>query len=501
MRNIWKIAVAFTLVLGFGGALAQAQLITGNTAAFGCGPISTSDFASGAITHQFYPDGAGGSNCPDNPINHHNGRGLAVGGTEVFYTELDEVNPGVPAPGFGGSEFIHVANFNAGVGSGDTRLLANPRSGSGIQDLTFANSILYVLTGYDTQVPIVYGLNLLTGAVVKPGVTIERVGDVDDSVDGFAVLPNGNFLMNNKATSCIYSEYSSADGHFIGNTIQVVPPACDSCGPAQCTGVDTDGTSLYFMTDFTGIVRTDLLGNKNGYNSFDGPGGENFIEDISLVHPVTTITDVGHAHLFFTIKNNDDINTAFDIRTELFKCQPNVIPCDTSTATLLGTGLKRCIPTTGAGAIVRNLPGSNIDVPFSPATLSESLVPGDVLAFRVSTRIGTNTDDTKCALSVHSNAVGLRLYYDSAPGDPSQFPLTISPNPSQSYYLHSDGGTCTNTNFLTDSVGVTTRFLSTVAPVATIPRCKDVGTLDFNKPTPGANPFVIFSTWTLPPQP
>jgi hypothetical protein len=369
--------------------------------------------------------------------------------------------------------------------------------GFGIQDLTFSNSILYVLTGYDTQVPIVYGLNLVTGAVIKGPVTIAQPAATDRGVDGFAVLPNGNFLMNDGDTSCIYREYSSVDGHLIGNTINV--PGFNGF----CTGVDTDGTSLYFLTDFNSITRTNFLGTMTGFNTISGTfddDDEIKIEDISLVHPVTKITDVGHAHLFFAITNTDDINTAFDIQTELLKCAPNVTPCDTTTATVLGTGLKRCVPTTGVGAIVRNIPGTNVDVPFSPATLSEPLVSGVVLAFRISTRIGTNADNSKCALSTHSNATNLRLYYDST-GSPSNFALTIAPNPSQNFYLHSDGGTCSNGVVNTDSVGVTTRFLDNIAPTASVPRCKNSGLIDFNKPTLAANPFIIFSTWTLAPQP
>jgi len=485
MRNTWKIALAFTLVLGLRGALAQAQLITGNTSAFGGGPIYTWDFATANIAPlgSFVPFGA--------TVDLANGRGLAIGGTEVFYTELTGTT------GFGPTDVIRVVPLNNGAGGAQIRTLPNPRSGSGIQDLTFSNSILYALTGYDTQVPIVYGLNLSTGAVIKGPVTIAQPAGTNLGLDGFAVLPNGNFLMNDGDASCIYREYSSVDGHLIGNTINV--PG----GPGFCTGVDTDGVSLYFLTDFNSITKTDLAGTPIDFNLITGTFDDNDeikIEDISLVHPVTTITDLGHGHLFFAITNTDDINTAFDIQTELLKCAPNVTPCNTATATVLGTGLKRCVPTTGAGAIVRNIPGTNVDVPFSPATISEPLVSGDVLAFRISTRIGTNSDNTKCALSTHSNATNLRLYYDSV-GSPSNFALTIAPNPSQNFYLHSDGGTCSNGVITTDSVGVTTRFLNNIAPTAAVPRCKNSGPIDFNKPTLNANPFIIFSTWTLPPQP
>src|SRR6185295_8333455 len=110
-------AVAFSLLVGLGGALANAQpQITGNTAAFGCGPISTSDFTTGLVTHSFIPDGAGGAGCvpPAPPADMPNGRGLAVGGTEIFYTELTCAGLASPPcrPGFGPTDKIRVVPFN-----------------------------------------------------------------------------------------------------------------------------------------------------------------------------------------------------------------------------------------------------------------------------------------------------------------------------------------------------------------------------------------------------
>ena len=120
MRNRWKVAFASTLALGLWGALAQAQpLIAGNTAAFGCGPIVTSDFGSGTTVNSFIPDGAVAANCPNfaNP----NGRGLAIGGPEVYYTELAGliINPDGTSQ-WGPTDHIHVANYNFGAGSADS---------------------------------------------------------------------------------------------------------------------------------------------------------------------------------------------------------------------------------------------------------------------------------------------------------------------------------------------------------------------------------------------
>ena len=479
MRKTWKVALAFTLALGLGGAIAQAQpLITGNVAAFGCGPILTTNFSTGLVEHSFYPFGAGGDDCSTGPINHHNGRGLTIGGLEVFYTELDETHPGDPFPGFGGSEFIHVTNYNAGVGSTtDTRLLVNPRPGSGIQNLTFSNAILYALTGYDYQDPIVYRLNYFSGSQIGDPVPIERVGFVDDSVDGFAVLPNGNFLANNMGTSCIYAEYDKTDGHFIGNIINV--PG----GPARCTGVDTDGTSLFFLTDFTAVTRTDFAGNMTGFNFFDGPGGENFVEDISLVHPVTTITDVADGHLWLGLKNSDDQGTQFDLKVELLV---NGTPVPGATA------LTRCIT-----ELTRNPSFAKDVIASFPVFPSETLVSGDVVGFRFWTRVGTDPDDTQCSGpgGSHRSAVGIKLYYDSA-NRASYIPVTIAPNPEQTFYLHSDGGPCPGGSS-DGSPGVTTQFLDDTVPAGSTPKCGVSGSVDFFF----GNVFSLIGTWSLAPLP
>src|SRR5262249_41350348 len=143
MRKILKIAAAAaSLFIGWGAAVHAQPLIAGNTAAFGCGPIETNDYILGQVVQSFTPTGAG-SPCPKTvgATFNFNGRGIAVGGEEVFYTELDE-SPGT-LPGFGPTNLIRVATFNSGAGSADTRSLPNPRPGTGIQDLTFSNGTLY----------------------------------------------------------------------------------------------------------------------------------------------------------------------------------------------------------------------------------------------------------------------------------------------------------------------------------------------------------------------
>src|SRR4029450_6282205 len=120
--------------------------------------------------------------------------------------------------------------------------------------------------------------------------------------------------------------------------------------------------------------------------------------------------DTSPARLRLGLKNSDDQGTRFDVRVVL-----------RASGAIVADGLARCV--TG---ITRN-PSSALEVavPFGPV-LPNALNPGDVLAFEVLTRIGTNTDDSKCG--GHSNAVGLRLYYDAL-SHPSRFGAEITPDP------------------------------------------------------------------------
>ncbi|HKF44386.1 MAG TPA: hypothetical protein VKG01_14890 [Thermoanaerobaculia bacterium] len=479
MRKMWKTAAAVVFALIGWEAAAHAQpLIAGNTSSFGCGPISTSDYTLGAVVQSFTPTGAGTS-CPTAPVTNNNGRGLAIGGQEVFYTELVDSSSIPGPPGFGPTDLIRVAPFNSGAGGADTRSLPNPRPGSGIQDLTFNNGTLFALTGYETDPPWVYSLNLSTGAVLTGPIAL--AGSTNPVIalpagtdsDGFAVLPNGHFLINNGDTSCIYNEYDNVTGKLVPSGTINVPGS-----PGLCTGVDTDGTSLYFFTDFENITQTDLSGNMTGFSYFD-LGGDHQIEDISLVHPVTIITDVQPAGLYFTISNTDDINTKFDLQAELLLND-----------VVIGSGIKRCVDTAGVPGtfIPRNWPGLGASIPVNLPT-DTLLVSGDVLSLRVSARLGTDSTGT-ASCGGHVSAVGLRFFYDAV-GSPSQIALTISPDPSQTLYLHSNGTTCTNA--LGESSGVTARTLSNVAPTATSPRCKEVGSMSWVS----GNAWQYFSTWYL----
>lgn len=243
------------------GALASGPLIVGNNAAFGNGPIDTYDFSTGgAPVASFVPTGASDAGS--------NGRGVEVIGSEVFYTELGS--------GFGPSDAIRVAPFNDGSGGPDSRTIANPRPTVGIQDLSASRGALYALTGYRSSPLEVFKLDPSSGAVLAGPISL--TGPATSRADGFVVLPNGNFLVNNSTASCTYNQYDGSTGELLSGTTITVP------GATSCTGVDTDGTSLFFATKHPGpgFTQTDLSGNLVAQRSTTKPS----VEDISLIHPV-----------------------------------------------------------------------------------------------------------------------------------------------------------------------------------------------------------------------
>jgi hypothetical protein len=148
----------------------------------------------------------------------------------------------------GGTDFIRIAPFNGGAGGPDIGTLPNPRPGFGVQDLAFSNGVLYVLTGYPSAALEVFGLNPLTGAVVSGPVSIAAPAASDS--DGFTVLPNGNFLINEGDDVNAYDQYNPTTGALISG-----PPIVAPVNPSA-TGVDTDGTSLFFHTNSGGFNFT-----------------------------------------------------------------------------------------------------------------------------------------------------------------------------------------------------------------------------------------------------
>jgi hypothetical protein len=109
------------------------------------------------------------------------------------------------------------------------------------------------------------------------------------------------------------------------------------------------------------------------------------------------LTSLSDLRVWLGLKNSDDQGTNFDVRVEVFKNN-----------TLVSSGLTQCV--TG---VTRNASkAKEIAVPIDP--FSQTLFNGtvDVLFVKILTRIGTNASGASCG--GHSNAVGLRLYFDAA---------------------------------------------------------------------------------------
>ncbi len=121
---------------------------------------------------------------------------------------------------------------------------------------------------------------------------------------------------------------------------------------------------------------------------------------------LSTLEDL---HVWLGLKNSDDQGTRFDVRAELYK-----------NGTLIASGETHCIQ-----GITRNANNALESVvtfePFAAQTF-DGLT--DVLSLKVLTRIGTNGSGGFCG--GHSNAVGLRLYFDSITR-PSRFEATFAP--------------------------------------------------------------------------
>ena len=109
-----------------------------------------------------------------------------------------------------------------------------------------------------------------------------------------------------------------------------------------------------------------------------------------------TLSALGAAQVWLGLKNSDDIGTNFDLRVEAYK-----------NGTLVTAGQTLCVQ-----GVTRNADlAKAVTVAFSPFTATTFDGVANVLSFKVLTRIGTTAAGATCG--GHSNAVGLRLYFDA----------------------------------------------------------------------------------------
>jgi hypothetical protein len=156
------------------------------------------------------------------------------------------------------------------------------------------------------------------------------------------------------------------------------------------------------------------------------------------------------------LKNSDDQGTRFDVRVEMLR--NNVV---------VASGLTRCID-----GITRNAASAReASIELNTVTVND---PADILSLRVSARIGTNPDETKCP--GHSTAAGLRMYYDSTQR-PSRIEATRALSPARNLYLH------------TSSADI----IDGAAPTSATAEFKDSTAVNFA----GGNAWKVIGTWNI----
>ena len=172
-----------------------------------------------------------------------------------------------------------------------------------------------------------------------------------------------------------------------------------------------------------------------------------------------SLTGLDPARMWIGLKNSDDQGTRFDVRAEVYKNDE-----------LVASGLTRCI-----SGVTRN-PNSALEAVIAFNTFSSvTYDAGDVMSLKISTRIGTNPNDTKCP--GHNNATGLRLYYDSTQRQ-SRFGAQLSPDPMTDFFLHTVGS-----NDVFDAV----------APINATALNKDSASIAFAF----GNPWKSVGTWSM----
>jgi hypothetical protein len=121
---------------------------------------------------------------------------------------------------------------------------------------------------------------------------------------------------------------------------------------------------------------------------------------------------LGPVKVWLGLKNSDDQGTYFDLRVDLLK-----------NGVTIATGETRDIR-----GIIRN-PSLAKGVAVTFGAISDRLDSADIVSLRIMTKV--------TASGGHSNAFGLRLYYDAVTR-PSRSGMELSPDPVKDYFLHSD---------------------------------------------------------------
>lgn len=196
---------------------------------------------------------------------------------------------------------------------------------------------------------------------------------------------------------------------------------------------------------------------------------------------LVSVPELGDAHLWVGLTSVLDQNAKFDVQVELLQ-----------DGTPVATGLARCV----GDLSTSSRRATELVVPWDEFA-APTLEVGDVLSLRVSARIGTNEDGTRCGAGrgrddAPRTSFGLRVYSGTA-AHPSGFAATITPDPSVGLFLASDRTDCHTWPGGGPGGDLS---LSESAPTGDRTTCRDTGRLVSG----GGNAWSEAGTWNLPPQ-
>jgi hypothetical protein len=184
--------------------------------------------------------------------------------------------------------------------------------------------------------------------------------------------------------------------------LRIPAPAVPVVGcPIYLRGTGPDANPSVLFLDAAPTASTPKYRDSAGIR-FTGGNAFQEIGTWTMTPAAEVLSSGGELDSWIGLKNSDDLQTRFDLQAELYKND-----------VLFATGLTRCIQ----GVTKDPNSAEKVTVEFSPFP-TEVFTGTDVLMLKVQTRIGTNPDESQC--SGHTNATGLRLYFDST-NRPSSF--------------------------------------------------------------------------------
>lgn len=456
VHSRWPAAPAFVIALlvagdlVLGARISEAQVLWGSSSKGGTNPSSvfTIDRTTGLAT-LVGPSGLGDgvSGVKFDPLS---GTMYGILGSACIGARLITIDTATGAGTVIGT--LAGAGFDGGTGN---------FCGGGSDALAFAPDGTLYAGGYVFGATSLLKVEKSTGAVLEAHPT-------PSSLVGLAFDPAG----------VLWASHGNSSFSFALHTIDLVTGAETSTLPlsepviVSDLAFAADGTLYASLPSENNLATVDTAsGLVTRIGSFGPAAGK--ISGLALASPVSQLTALAPALLWVGLKNSDDTAAAFDLRVELARNGEPVT-----------SGVARCV--TGLARQSASVPVAFDSFP------AVSVKPGDVFSLKVSNRMGTNADDTRCNLpgATHTNAVGLRLYYDSD-SHASRFDGTITPKPAVSYFLHSDGTACSTPGLA--SAGVTTRFLDDSAPTATSDKCSDSASGNSG----GVNAWKEIGTWIL----